>query len=53
MGARCWQLLQDELDMAAVCQQLLREYEVDPVQLELDLQQLMTQLSEAGLVKIG
>ncbi len=39
--------------MAAVCQQLLREYEVDPVQLELDLQQLMTQLSEAGLVKIG
>ena len=53
VGARCWQLLQDEKDMNAIYQQLLQEYDVEAAKLQQDLQDLLNQLSAAGLVKIG
>lgn len=53
VGARCWQLLQDENDMNAIYRQLLQEYDVEAAKLEQDLQDLLNQLSAAGLVKIG
>lgn len=53
VGARCWQLLQDQKDMTAIYQQLLQEYDVEATRLEQDLQDLLNQLGAAGLVKIG
>ncbi|HTQ98849.1 MAG TPA: PqqD family protein [Candidatus Acidoferrum sp.] len=52
VGARFWQLLQDNPEVEPACKQLLTEYEVSAEQLELDLRQLLTQLSEAGLLKL-
>jgi Coenzyme PQQ synthesis protein D (PqqD) len=53
VGARFWQLLQDDADLQRAVQQLLQEYDVEAAQLELDLDSLLKQLVAAGLVSLG
>ena len=53
VGARFWQLLQLDPDVAAACNQLLREYDVEAARLEHDIGRLIQQLAQAGLVTLG
>ena len=53
IGARIWQLLQEQPDVRHVCEQLLQEYDVDAAQLEQDMQTLLQDLAAAGLVRLS
>ena len=50
VGARCWRLLQDNTDLRAVCDVLLSEYDVEGDRLVSDINKLIAQLADAGLV---
>ena len=50
MGARIWQLMQEDGDVQTVFDALLAEYDVDEEQLEKHLDELLKSLSEAGLI---
>lgn len=52
VGTRIWQLLQAQAGLEQVRSALLAEYDVDPEQLDADLDRLLGQLEEAGLVQI-
>lgn len=52
VGVRLWQLLQADASLQAAHDALLAEYEVEPAQLEQDLEKLIAQLVEAGLAKV-
>jgi len=52
VGVRLWQLLQADTSLQAAHDTLLAEYEVEPAQLEQDLEKLIAQLVEAGLAKV-
>jgi hypothetical protein len=53
VGARVWQLITDGCAPAAVCETLLVEYDVEPRQLESDVDRLLHQLLEKGLIRLG
>lgn len=53
VGARLWELLQANPDLAAAHRQLLTEFEVEPAQLEHDLLVVVGELADAGLVTIA
>ena len=50
IGARMWYLLHEHEEVEAVVARLLDEYDVDEATLRQDLAELITRLSEAGLV---
>ncbi len=52
VGTRVWQLLQEGGSLQRVFDTMLKEYEVEPEQLTADLDELLTKLSESGLVSI-
>lgn len=52
VGTRLWQLLQDNPSLHAAVETLLVEYDVGVEQLEQDILQLLSQLSEAGLARV-
>lgn len=52
IGTRLWHLLAENGDVAAACEQLLKEYRVEPDVLERDVSQLLSSLASAGLVKV-
>ena len=52
VGTRVWQLLQENGDMALVIETILEEYDVEKVQLCNDLDELVQNLVEAGLVSV-
>ena len=52
VGARLWQLLHENPSLPAAFETLLDEYEVEAPQLEQDILQLLSQLSEAGLASV-
>ena len=51
VGTRMWQLISEHGSMDKVVEVLLDEYEVEETKLRSDLDQLIRQLSEKGLVK--
>lgn len=53
VGARCWQLLQENSSLELACNTLLEEYEVEPQQLESDISKLVTQLVDSGLATLA
>jgi hypothetical protein len=53
VGTRVWNLLGQGTAPADLVSILLREYEVEQQQLESDIEELLGQLLEAGLVRIG
>jgi len=52
VGASVWSLIQEPKTVAEIREALLSIYDVDSSQLESDLQSLLTQLSEQGLIEI-
>ena len=52
IGARVWGLLNEGKKMGQVLETLLQEYEVDRKTLEADVEELLGDLVEAGLIKI-
>ena len=53
VGTRVWNLLDQGASPADLLSILLREYEVEQQQLESDIEELLGQLLEAGLVRVG
>ena len=53
VGTRIWNLLDQGTAPADLLSILLREYEVEQQQLESDIEELLGQLLEAGLVRVG
>jgi Coenzyme PQQ synthesis protein D (PqqD) len=52
LGTRIWQLITDNGDLSFVYEQLLDEYEVEPQVLAQDMDRLLAQLAEFGLLSI-
>jgi Coenzyme PQQ synthesis protein D (PqqD) len=52
VGASVWSLIQEPKTFAEIREALMGIYEVDGPQLESDLQALLTELSEQGLIDI-
>jgi len=50
VGTRIWQVLSETSSLPDVVTRLLAEYDVAPEQLRADVERLVTQLAEAGLV---
>lgn len=52
VGSSIWSLIQEPRTVAEIRSTLLNIYEVDAPQLDLDLQAILLQLSEEGLIQI-
>jgi hypothetical protein len=52
VGTRIWRLIEQDGDLGTVRQTLLSEFDVEPDRLERDLETLVGQLIDAGLVHI-
>ena len=53
VGTRIWQLLKDGKNLQSVFNTLLAEYEVGEEELKKDLQEHITQLTDAGLISLN
>lgn len=53
IGTRVWQLLSETNSATAVVDRLFDEYEVGVEQLRLDVEKLITELLDAGLVSVA
>ena len=53
VGTRIWQLLQDHGNLQRTYDTLLEEFDVDAERLRKDLEGIVTQLSEAGLITLS
>jgi hypothetical protein len=53
VGTRVWRLLGEDPALAKVFATLRDEYDVEPDRLEADLLELVSQMSEAGLVRVS
>ena len=53
VGTRIWQLLQEVGELPAVYDIMLDEYDVDGEKLKEDLDALITDLDEAGLISVS
>ena len=52
VGTRMWDVLSSSPSVEAAFEQLLSEYDVDPASLRADLETLLTQLVDGGLVEL-
>ena len=52
VGARVWNLIQQPTTFDKIREALLAHYDVEPVQLEPDIEELLTKLAEQGLIDI-
>jgi hypothetical protein len=52
VGARAWQLMQEEKTVNEICEVITSEYEVEAAQCQSDLIALIEELVNAGLVKV-
>ena len=52
VGTRIWQLLKDTSDLQLIYNTLLEEYDVEEQQLQSDLEALLTEISDLGLIKL-
>jgi len=53
VGTRIWQLLQEQEDIQTITETMLNEYDMEEEQLEKDIQNLLTQLNNAGIVTLN
>lgn len=52
VGTRIWKLLQQEKDIQSITEAMLDEYDVEEKQLGKDIQALLSQLNEAGIITL-
>ena len=53
VGSRVWQLLREHRTLDPIVAALLREYEVDETTLRDDLERLLDELADLGLIHVG
>lgn len=53
VGARLWELLRADPDLAAAHRRLLAEFDVEPARLEHDVLAIVAELAKAGLVTVA
>ena len=53
VGTRMWQALASAQTTAGACEALVAEYDVEPETLRADLDHLVGQLAQAGLVRVA
>lgn len=53
VGARVWELVKSPLPVAEIRDTLVAEFDVDPDRCEADLQDLLSELAEAGLIEVA
>jgi hypothetical protein len=53
VGARMWELLLESGSVSTVADRLNQTYDIDPTTLRADLERLIEELRNAGLVKAG
>ena len=53
VGTRIWQLLQEQEGIQTITAAMLNEYDVEEDQLEKDIQSLLTQLDNAGIITLN
>ena len=53
VGTRIWALIGEGARVGTVVDTLLQEYEVERERLESDVEELLSKLSEAGLIRLG
>jgi len=53
IGARLWELLVEPTTFGSIVGTVMAEYDIDADTCERDLNDLLAQLSEAGLIEIG
>jgi hypothetical protein len=53
VGSRIWQLLMESRGLDEVCAIMLDEYDVDPDTLQADVETLVGELSDKGLVMVA
>ena len=53
VGARIWHALQEPTSLAEIRAAILREYEVEPEELDADLSELLSDLAQHGLIEIS
>ncbi len=52
VGARVWALIHEPRSVQSLLDQLLAEYDVEPVRCESDLMNLLRQLAQEGLIEV-
>ena len=52
VGARLWGLLQQPVTVAAICDALVAEYDVEPARCARDVQALLQDLATRGLIEV-
>lgn len=52
VGARIWRLLQEPVTVAAICDVIVSEYDVEPMCCEQDTRALLGELAARGLVEV-
>jgi Coenzyme PQQ synthesis protein D (PqqD) len=52
VGTRIWQLIRDSAELRTIYNTLLEEYEVEDAQLKTDLEALLTDACERGLITL-
>ncbi len=52
IGTRVWQLIQEHGLARPVFEQMLKEFDVEPERLEMDLEHLLCDLQDKGLVEL-
>ena len=52
-GTRVWELLQEHGSTGAIVEQMLQEFDVAPQRLEADLEHLLHDLLDNGLIALG
>ncbi len=52
VGTRMWTLMTESASIQEAYEQLLAEYDVEPAQLKADMEDLVRQLQENGLVRV-
>ena len=52
VASRVWELTCDQITFAALCEQLMREYEIDAERCVRDVAQCVEQMAAQGLVRV-
>lgn len=51
VATRIWELLEKPLSLDSLCNELLNEYDVSPVQCRADVEEHLTKMQELGLIQ--
>lgn len=53
VGARIWEIVSEPVAVDAICDRIVSEFDVDPARCEADLESLLGDLADAGLIEVA